>query len=89
MEGWGLADVKAVAILFHMNSRYRSTLKPLKKKARSTLKAVQNNSCLGQVSLHSQTYQLSGRKVGPVKTQVTPKVSLCAGAATSVVRLLI
>ena len=42
-----------------------------------------------QVSLHSQTYQLSGRKVGLVKTQVTPKVSLCAGAATAVVRLLI
>jgi len=33
--------------------------------------------------------QLSGRKVGLVKNQVTPKVSLCAEAATSVVRLLI
>ena len=53
------------------------------------LKAVQNNSYLGQVSLHSQTYQLAGRKVVLVKTQVTPKVSLCAGAATSVVRVLI
>ena len=59
---------------------------------RSRLKACQL-SRTNVVSVKSQyTARLissPGQNVGLVKTQFIPKVSLCAGAATSIVRLLI